>query len=88
MKLITYNNNGQEQLAILEEGQLFDVNTLDRRLPLTMNGFLEHWDYHLSLLQAVLRSGVQGKSPDAVQWIAPVPYPGSFRDGYAAGDLR
>ncbi|MFT3749103.1 MAG: fumarylacetoacetate hydrolase family protein [Agriterribacter sp.] len=83
MKLITYNHNGQEQLAILEEGKLFDVHALDPRLPRTMNGFLENWDHHLSLLQAASRSGVQGKLPESMQWMAPVPYPGSFRDGYA-----
>lgn len=83
MKLVTYKNNGKEQLAVLEEGKLYDVDALNKRLPRTMNGFLANWDHYLSLLQNAPLSSMQGKSADAVEWMAPVPYPGSFRDGYA-----
>jgi len=83
MKLATYHDHGQAQLALLEQGMLFDVDALDPRLPRTMKDFLDNWEHHLSLLQAAPRTGLQAKSPEAVQWMAPVPYPGSFRDGYA-----
>ena len=44
MKMVSYLNNGHEQLAILVDGVLFDMETLHPDLPGNMNMFLNYWE--------------------------------------------
>ena len=90
MKLFTYLRDGHEQLAILLDGKYYDTDRLHPELPSSMGMFLNYWDDYYPLAQAcvnAIRNGqtnaTQGASPEALQILAPVPFPSSCRDGYA-----
>jgi fumarylacetoacetate (FAA) hydrolase len=44
MKLVSYLNEGRDQLAFLVDGLLFDCDLLHPDLPNSMNMFLHYWD--------------------------------------------
>lgn len=90
MKLITYLNEGQEQLAVLQDGQVYHMDQLHPDLPSSMNLFLNYWDDYLPLVQSSLQSLESGRllpgrsrPIEEVELLAPVPFPASCRDGYA-----
>lgn len=90
MKLITYLNDGQEQLAVLENGMAYPMDQLHPDLPSSMNLFLNFWDDYMPLATAGLKAIQNGRLNTAfaipanqVSLIAPVPFPSSCRDGYA-----
>lgn len=90
MKLITYLNEGQEQLAVLENGLVYNMDQLHPDLPGSMNLFLNFWDDYMPLAEAGLNAirhqrltAVNAIPLSEVQLIAPVPFPSSCRDGYA-----
>lgn len=90
MKLITYLNEGQEQLAVLQEGRVYNMDQLHPDLPSSMNLFLNYWDDYLPLVKSSLQSMQSGRlmpgstrNIDQVELLAPVPFPSSCRDGYA-----
>jgi fumarylacetoacetate (FAA) hydrolase len=89
MKLVTYLKEGNEQLALLVNSQLFDTDKLNPDLPSTMGMFLQYWDDHFPQAQAAEKSLLDGntltagKALSTVQLLSPVPFPTSCRDGYA-----
>lgn len=90
MKLITYLNDGQEQLAVLENGMVYPMDQLHPDLPSSMNLFLNFWDDYMPLATAGLKAIQNGRLNTAfaipanqVSLMAPVPFPSSCRDGYA-----
>ncbi|HMO32849.1 MAG TPA: fumarylacetoacetate hydrolase family protein [Lacibacter sp.] len=90
MKLVTYLNDGQEQLAALHNGLLYHTDQLHPDLPNSMNLFLNYWDDYLPAARAGLHGIETGRllpgravPADAVPYLAPVPFPASCRDGYA-----
>lgn len=90
MKLISYLNDGQEQLGVLVDGLVFDMERLHPDLPNTMNMFLQYWDESLPMAlggEIMIREGKisreKGKSLETLSIISPVPFPSSCRDGYA-----
>ena len=90
MKLVTYLKDNQEQLAILLDGMLYDLNSLNPELPNNMATFLNHRDdfYPLALnAEKQLKDGVLAKQANSAfsstHILAPVPHPTSCRDGYA-----
>jgi fumarylacetoacetate (FAA) hydrolase len=90
MKLITYLLDGQEQLAVLENGMVYNMDQLHPDLPSSMNLFLNYWDEYLPVAKAGMEAVHKGRilpgrtiSVDQVQLLAPVPFPSSCRDGYA-----
>ncbi len=90
MKLITYLNDGQEQLAVLENGLVYNMDQLHPDLPNSMNLFLNYWDDYLPVAKAGLQAMHDGRLMpgrtqrlEDVQLLAPVPFPPSCRDGYA-----
>ena len=44
MKFASYLNNGNEQLACVVDGYLYDMETLHPDLPGTMSMFLNYWE--------------------------------------------
>src|SRR5580704_19425009 len=90
MKLVSYLNGGNERLGIIYNDDVFAPPALHPLLPPTMGGFLENWNLFFSMtgnamlkLQsdaALQRSGIPVKK---IKLLAPVPHPGSLRDGYA-----
>ena len=90
MKLITYLLDGQEQLAVLENGKVYNMDQLHPDLPSSMNLFLNYWDEYLPVAKAGMEAVHNGKllpgnviPIDRIELIAPVPFPSSCRDGYA-----
>lgn len=90
MKLLTYLNDGQEQLGIYVDGLVFDMDRLHPDLPNTMNMFLQYWDDSLPMAQGgeiMIKEGKisrdKGRPIDTLNVLSPVPFPSSCRDGYA-----
>jgi fumarylacetoacetate (FAA) hydrolase len=89
MKLVTYAKNNREQLALLWENKLYDLQDLHPALPSTMNELLTRWEELLPLAQLAqqtlsrLPDLPRGYALEEAVLMAPVPHPGSCRDGYA-----
>ncbi len=90
MKLVSYLKDGQDQLAILVDGLLYDTDLMHPDLPVSMSMFLNYWDDVYPLAFAVDQSIKEGRTSnqlgiphDSVDILAPVPHPTSCRDGYA-----
>jgi fumarylacetoacetate (FAA) hydrolase len=90
MKLITYLLDGQEQLAVLENGKVYNMDQLHPDLPSSMNLFLNYWDEYMPVAKAGMEAVHNGRlmpgkviPVDQVDLLAPVPFPASCRDGYA-----
>jgi fumarylacetoacetate (FAA) hydrolase len=90
MKLVSYSKNGQEQLALLINGQLYDTHKADAQLPATMSAMLQDWQRNEAIARKAeddIKSGKASLTPDgdynSAVLLAPVPRPASCRDGYA-----
>ena len=89
MKLVTYSNNGTEQLAYYINGMLYNVNAANNLLPDTMDELLKYWEQSIEPMrktEAEIKSGsnkVAGIPYNGASIMAPVPHPTSCRDGYA-----
>lgn len=90
MKFVSYLEEGQDRLAALINGLLYDMEVLHPDLPHSMGMFLNYWDDYLPMAQGgeiLVKEGKisssKGKNPNEVEIIAPVPFPPSCRDGYA-----
>jgi|SRR5690242_12148161 len=90
MKLISYLKEGQDQLAVLVDGYLYDTDLLHPELPGNMELFLHVWEDVIDeakYAEHLIRTGKvpvsKGIPLENVQVLSPVPYPTSCRDGYA-----
>lgn len=90
MKLVTYLQNGNEQLACYIDDYLFDMEQLHPDLPNTMSMFLAYWDDNIELARASEMAVLDGRiskergiPKEEINLLAPVPFPTSCRDGYA-----
>ncbi len=88
MKFISYLKQGLEQAALLVDGQIYDLQTLDGQLPNTMRAMLADWEVNSEKAREAEARIKAGGIPsdgtiDAVELLAPVPNPTSCRDGYA-----
>jgi fumarylacetoacetate (FAA) hydrolase len=90
MKLVSYLRNGQDQLAIFHQGNLYAMDQLHPELPSSMQVFLQYWDDYLPIAKACLEAIQSGRTnstrgipADAEILLAPVPFPSSCRDGYS-----
>lgn len=90
MKLVTYQQNGQEKLAFCINEKLYDTQRADAALPATMDAALQDWALFSVLARKVEADIKSGKNTVAssvslkdAQVLAPVPRPASCRDGYA-----
>jgi fumarylacetoacetate (FAA) hydrolase len=90
MKLVSYLNGGNEQVGVLCNEEVFALPSLHPLLPATMGRFLENWNVFYSMTETAAqklklnpeleRSGIPIKK---IKLLAPLPHPGSLRDGYA-----
>jgi fumarylacetoacetate (FAA) hydrolase len=90
MKLVSYLKDEHDQLAMLENGLLYETDLLHLNMPSSMSMFLNFWEdnYELGLkLQQAIRNNLIGKERgfplEEAHLLAPVPFPSSCRDGYA-----
>lgn len=90
MKLVTYSNNGSEQLAFYIDNNLYNLNKTDSKLPATLSEMLSDWERYSDIArnaEADLKSGKMSLEADVAYdnatILAPLPRPVSCRDGYA-----
>jgi fumarylacetoacetate (FAA) hydrolase len=90
MKLVTYSNNGKEQLAFLINENLYDTNAANPELPATMKEMLASWETNSEKAKRTVEDIKSGKNTmvpyatmETATLLAPVPHPTSCRDGYA-----
>ena len=89
MKLVTYSDNGAEQLAFYVGENLYATNHINVTLPGTMADLLNNWEQHIDAMRHVeeeIKAGghlEQGTSFATASILATVPHPTSCRDGYA-----
>lgn len=90
MKLVTYSNGGNEQLAFLIDGMLYDMDSANHNLPSTMKEMLSDWEKYAEearITEQDIKTGknvnVTGITFETATILAPVPHPTSCRDGYA-----
>ncbi len=90
MKLLTYLQDGNEQLGVLIDDMVYPIEALHPDLPGTMNMFLNYWDDSFPIAQAgelMIREGQRTSNKGILlkdlNLLAPVPFPASCRDGYA-----
>jgi len=90
MKMVSYLKDGHDQLALYLDGVLFDLDRLHPDLPGNMGMMLNYWDELLPMVRAAEISIQEGRistdkgiAIESVRLLAPVPSPGSLRDGYA-----
>lgn len=90
MKLLTYLQDGNEQLGVLIDDMVYPIEALHPDLPGTMNMFLNYWDDSFPIAQAgelMIREGQRSSNKGILlkdmELLSPVPFPASCRDGYA-----
>jgi len=90
MKLVSYNKDEQDQLAILADGLLYDTDLLHPDLPVSMGMFLNYWEDVYTITTAINKkleegkiSRQQGVDYDLVEVLPPVPHPTSSRNACA-----
>ncbi len=90
MKLVSYQNGEQDQLAILVNGLLYDTDLMHPDLPVSMSMFLNYWEdlYPITIeIDKKIKEGKvsrqQGIDFNFVEILAPILHPTSCRDAYA-----
>lgn len=90
MKLVTYSDNGHEQLGFVVNGNIYATTAANSSLPTTMNALLANWEDAIGMMKSVaadLAAGInmpaQSIPYTGMNVLAPVPHPTSCRDGYA-----
>ncbi|RFM30433.1 fumarylacetoacetate hydrolase family protein [Deminuibacter soli] len=90
MKLVSYLQDGHDQLALLVNGLLYNAEALNPEMPGSMQLLLNYWEDYFPQLQALekaIKNGNVGRekslNPDQVHLLSPIPFPASCRDGYA-----
>jgi len=90
MKLVSYYNGEQDQLAILVDGLLYDTDLMHPDLPASMSMFLNYWEdlYPVTVtIDNKIKEGKvsrqQGIDFNSVEILAPILHPTSCRDAYA-----
>ena len=90
MKLISYLNDGHDQLAFLVDELVYNADLVHMELPSSIGMFLNYWDdlypLALSVNQAIIDgriSKAKGLALEEVELLSPIPFPSSCRDAYA-----
>lgn len=89
MKLVTYSQNGTEQLAFCINNKLYNTTAANSGLPATMKQLLNGWEQHIAAMHSAdtaIKNGninIPAVDFETAHVLAPVPQPTSCRDGYA-----
>jgi fumarylacetoacetate (FAA) hydrolase len=90
MKLVSYLNDGHDQLALLVNDLVYNADLVHMELPSSMGMFLNYWDdlypVALSVNEAIIDgriSKAKGIPVEEVELLSPIPFPSSCRDAYA-----
>lgn len=83
MKLVSFSHNGYPGFGIFRQDKIYRATDIHPMLPVTMQQFLDDIELYTNVFHKNLhRTGIIEPVVNA-ELIAPVPYPASFRDGYA-----
>jgi fumarylacetoacetate (FAA) hydrolase len=95
MKIISFVKQSQEFVGIQQYDKVYRLTTLHYFLPRTMRRMLEKWESYMSIalpseikLKTEPERQLQGIHTDQVELLAPVPHPGSLRNGSAFGNHK
>lgn len=90
MKLVSYLNDGQDQLALLVDGLLYNMDEVHPNLPGSMGMFLNYWEDAFPQVQHAAEAihakrflQNRGFPYEKAQLLSPVAFPTSLRDAYA-----
>jgi fumarylacetoacetate (FAA) hydrolase len=90
MKLVSYLEDEQDHLGVVENGRVYPIEALHPEMPTSMSMFLTYWEevYPVALAgMDLIRDGKISENKSRpltqVELLAPVPFPTSCRDGYA-----
>lgn len=90
MKIISYLNNGTEQIGLYFNDRVYPFLSIKDGLPFTMAKLLNDWDNYFPILEKQNQLLLENNSATSnyiqlndVKLLAPVPHPTSCRDGYA-----
>ena len=90
MKLVSHLHNGNEKLAFLVNGRLYDCDIMNPMLPSNMKMMLNLWDDMFPVAQQTEMKIRDGNTKESngiflqdAKLLAPVPFPASCRDAYA-----
>lgn len=90
MKLVSFLYDDKESFGFVHQERVYSLHALDSRLPGLIDPFLKAWDLLLPLALEVEQKVAEGQywqqwgfEMDRISLLAPVPRPGSLRDGYA-----
>ncbi len=87
MKLVSYKTENLEKLGVFINGHIYNLHSVDKLIPNTMNEFL--WGGEELMERAhIVNNGIKdgsivGREEVFFEILAPVPHPTSCRDGYA-----
>jgi len=90
MQLVTYLNEGHDQLGMVVNDNLYPTDSLHPDMPISMAMFLNYWEDVMPMTLTLENRLKEGSVRNAVaiplsevELLAPVPHPTSCRDGYA-----
>lgn len=89
MKFVSIDQNGNDNLGILNEGSIYLTEDLGPGIPGNMGSFLENWQENLDKIRKLedrIRNGdlrEKGIPEKEAKILAPVPHPVTCRDAYA-----
>ncbi len=87
MKLVSYKTEDQEKLGVFVGGHIYNLHSVDKLIPNTMNEFLwggeELMERAHQVNNGIKDGSIAAREEVFFEIMAPVPHPTSCRDGYA-----
>jgi fumarylacetoacetate (FAA) hydrolase len=87
MKLVSYKTENLEKLGVFINGHIYNLHSVDKLIPHTMNEFLwggeELMERAHKVNNGIKDGSIVGREEVFFEILAPVPHPTSCRDGYA-----
>ena len=87
MKFVTFLDNKQEKIGLVDQATIYDLEKINSNLPKTLTDLLTDDDFSFPICQQIIHEINRGLYKNAIvtepQILAPIPHPSSFRDAYA-----
>lgn len=87
MKLVSYKTEDLEKLGVFVRGHIFNLHSVDKLIPNSMNEFLwggeELMERAHAVNNGIIDGSIEAREEVFFEIMAPVPHPTSCRDGYA-----
>ena len=83
MKLISFEQNGNNKVGAIENGFIYDFHSIDSNISDSMLGFLQGGEVQMNLANKAIDGGITSIPVDSVKLLSPLSNPPSVRDAYA-----